>query len=62
MHIIDSTRGLFDWTLSLGKPLLVGLFALALTLAALGYLVVRIGWRVHVTLAWRARRRRRQIR
>ncbi len=62
MHIIDSTRGLFDWTLSLGKPLLVGLLALALTFAALGYLVVRIGWRVHVTLAWRARRRRRNIR
>jgi hypothetical protein len=61
-HWLDSTRGLLDWTLALGKPLAVGLVALALTLAALGYVAVQVGWRVYVVLAWRARRRRRQAR
>ena len=45
--------------LGLGKPLAAGLVALALTLAALGYFAVQIGWRAYVVLAWRARRRRR---
>lgn len=55
VHLADSMRALSEWTLSLGKPLLVGLVALALTLAALGYFGVQLAWRVHVTLAWRAR-------
>ncbi len=62
MHWSDpagSVHALVDWTLSLGTPLAVGLPALALTLAALGYLAVRLGWRLHVILAWRARSRRR---
>ena len=62
LNMAESMRGLLDWMLSLGRPLLVGLVALALTLAALGYFAVQIAWRVHVTLAWRARRRRRQLR
>lgn len=62
VHLADSMRALSEWTLSLGKPLLVGLIALALTLAALGYFVVQIAWRIHVTLAWRARKRSRQVR
>lgn len=57
-NLVDSMRGLVDWMLALGKPLAVGLVALALTLAALGYFTVQIGWRAYVTLAWRARRRR----
>lgn len=59
-QILGSMQGLSEWTMSLGKPLLVGLVALALTLAALGYFTVQIGWRIHVTLAWRARKRKRQ--
>lgn len=62
LHMADSMRALSEWTLSLGKPLLVGLVALALTLAALGYFSVQIAWRVHVTLAWRARKRKRMHR
>jgi uncharacterized protein (DUF2062 family) len=54
-----SLAGLLDWMLALGKPLAVGLVALALTLAALGYGAVQIGWRAYVVLAWRARHRRR---
>jgi len=58
-HWIDSMQGFAHWSLSLGKPLAVGLVALALTLAAAGYFVVQLAWRLHVTLAWRARARRR---
>jgi len=46
------------WTLSLGKPLAVGLVALALSLALIGYVAVQVGWRAYVTLAWRKRKRR----
>ena len=56
-----SIQGLWEWMLALGKPLGVGLIALALTLAVLGYFTVRIGWRVYVGLAWRRRCRRRQL-
>ena len=58
-HWFDSAWALADWTLSLGKPLAIGLVALALTLAAAGYCAVQIAWRAYVTLAWRTRRNRR---
>jgi uncharacterized protein (DUF2062 family) len=45
--------------LSLGKPLALGLVALAVGLAIAGYVVVQLAWRVHVVLAWRRRRLRR---
>ena len=57
---LESMHGMYEWMLSLGKPLAIGLPALALTLAVLGYVGVRLGWRIYVTLAWRARCRRRQ--
>jgi len=46
---------LWEWMLSLGKPLAVGLVALALTLALLGYFAAIIAWRLHVVRAWRQR-------
>jgi uncharacterized protein (DUF2062 family) len=46
--------------LALGKPLAVGLPALACTLALLGYTAVQIGWRAVVVAAWRTRARRRK--
>ena len=51
---------LWEWTLSLGKPLAVGLVALALTLALAGYVVAAIAWRLHVVRAWRKRADRRK--
>jgi len=54
-----SIDALGAWMMSLGKPLLVGLPALGLTLAVIGYLVVTFAWRAWVVAAWRARRRRR---
>ena len=47
------------WILSMGTPLAVGLVALALGLAALGYACVQIGWRAYVIRAWRNRHRQR---
>lgn len=46
------------WALSLGKPLAIGLVALALLLAGIGYVVVQVAWRTYVTLAWRRRKQR----
>lgn len=59
-NIYDSLGALVDWMLGLGKPLAVGLPALALTLAVAGYFAVQIAWRAYVILAWRARHRRRR--
>ena len=60
--LLGSMGAMLDWALSLGRPLAVGLIALALTLAALGYVAVQVGWRLYVVLAWRARRKRREAR
>ena len=46
---------LWEWTLSLGKPLAVGLVALAVTLAVVGYFASALAWRAHVVRAWRKR-------
>ena len=60
-HWIDSTQSFILWVASLGKPFALGLPALAVTLAALGYGLARGGWRAHVVLRWRARARRRAV-
>jgi len=52
-------RAFLEWTLALGKPLAIGLLALAIGLAVAGYVFVQLAWRAHVMLAWRRRRRRR---
>ena len=57
-----SLRALGAWMMSLGKPLGIGLLALGLTLAAIGYSVTRLGWRAWVVAAWRARARQRKAR
>jgi uncharacterized protein (DUF2062 family) len=44
-----------DWMFSLGKPFAIGLPLLAVLLALLGYVVVRIGWRFWVIWQWRNR-------
>jgi uncharacterized protein len=58
--LIGSIHAMGEWAMSLGKPLGLGLVALGLTLAALGYCAVRIGWRIYLVSAWRARKRRRR--
>jgi uncharacterized protein len=59
-QLIDSMLRLAEWTLALGKPLAVGLVALGLTLAVLGYGLVQVGWRLSIRLAWRSRRKKRK--
>ena len=61
-NLWDSMHAAIDWVLSLGKPLAVGLVALAVTLAVLGYFAVQLAWRAYVVIAWRGRRRRRESR
>ncbi len=56
-HWLDSAQAMAHWALALGKPLAVGLVALALTLAAAGYFAVQIAWRAYVVIAWRRRAR-----
>jgi uncharacterized protein (DUF2062 family) len=58
-HIGEWVRSLVDWSLALGKPLLVGLVTLALSLATLGWIAVQIGWRLWVVVQWRRRKLRR---
>ena len=55
-----SLREFAAWAMALGKPLAIGLVALALTLAAVGYFVTEIAWRAYVILAWRGRAKRRR--
>jgi uncharacterized protein (DUF2062 family) len=57
--LMSSIAALGDWKVQLGKPLAVGLLLLAATLAALGFVTVRIGWRCHAVWAWRRRARQR---
>ncbi|GIK84709.1 MAG: DUF2062 domain-containing protein [Burkholderiales bacterium] len=52
----------FAWMGDLGKPLAVGVLMLALTLALVGWTVVRVGWRCHAIWAWRRRARLRAAR
>lgn len=50
----------FDWLVSVGKPLMIGLPLLAVLLAVAGYFTVDWAWRVRVRYMWRMRRRRRR--
>jgi uncharacterized protein len=54
-----SLREFGAWTMALGKPLAVGLLALAATLAAFGYFAMELAWRAYVILAWRSRAKKR---
>lgn len=58
-HLEASLDAFLHWALSMGTPLAVGLPALALILAALGYACVQVGWRAYVIRAWRKRRQAR---
>lgn len=49
-----------EWIFSLGKPFAIGLPLLAVLLALLGYLTVRVGWRFWVMWQWRKRGQRGQ--
>lgn len=48
--------GLGTWLLGAGKPLLVGVPVLGSALAALGYVAVLAGWRLHTQYRWHKRK------
>jgi uncharacterized protein (DUF2062 family) len=58
-HVGEWMHALADWALALGRPLVLGLVMLALGLAALSWVVVRVLWRAWVIVQWRRRRRQR---
>ena len=55
-----SLHGMFEWSMAMGKPLAVGLGALALTLAVVGCVAVRLAWRIYVVTAWSKRKKLRR--
>lgn len=61
LHWHDFIGKMWDWTVALGEPILIGLPVLAVSLAIAGYVIVRVAWRVVVTLKWRARTGRNRI-
>ncbi len=54
-HWNDWFVQIWGWLLTLGKPLLIGLPIMALGLALLGYVVIRLAWRMVVVWKWRRR-------
>lgn len=55
VHGLDAFGLVWEWLLALGKPLLIGLPILALGLALLGYVAIRLAWRIAVVWKWRRR-------
>ena len=51
---------LTQWVIGLGKPLALGLIILASIIAAIGYLVMRIGWRYWLINTLKKRQRNRK--
>lgn len=54
----DGFEQLWQWLLTLGEPLLIGLPVLAIGLSFVGYIVVRFAWRLAVQWRWHQRTRR----
>ena len=59
LHWHSWVNELLHWLELLGKPILIGLPLLAMLLAVVGYLAMRLVWRVYVITRWRARKRQR---
>src|SRR5260221_9928680 len=51
-----SLSALWAWAMSLGKPLPIGLVALAVPLALLGYVITELAWPAYTVTPWRPRR------
>ncbi len=55
VHWHDWFGQVWGWLLVLGEPLLIGLPILALGLALLGYVAIRLAWRIAVVWKWHRR-------
>ncbi|MBI5625791.1 MAG: DUF2062 domain-containing protein [Nitrosomonadales bacterium] len=60
LHWHNLMSELWDWLEMLGEPFLIGLPLLALSLAFIGYIAVRVTWRVVVIWKWYRRKQRRK--
>ncbi|MBU1214849.1 MAG: DUF2062 domain-containing protein [Gammaproteobacteria bacterium] len=58
LHWQDGLEMLWQWLLTLGEPLLIGLPILAIGLSVTGYFVVRFAWRLAVQWKWHQRAKR----
>jgi len=58
LHWNDVFTQMWSWLMTLGKPLLIGLPLLAIGLAVIGYILMRLIWRIYVVLKWRKRHHR----
>lgn len=56
LHLHDWFAPLWEWLTAMGEPLLLGLLLLAVSLALIGYVVVRLLWRCSVAWRWRHRK------
>lgn len=54
-HWHDFFAQMWTWLMSLGKPLLIGLPLLAVGLSVIGYVAVRVCWRLFVVWKWHRR-------
>lgn len=54
-RIVDAIPAWFQWMLSLGDTLLIGLLIQASAFAVIGYMATMLLWRVVVTRMWRKR-------
>jgi hypothetical protein len=57
-NLVAWTQAMLDWMIGVGKPLGIGLVLLALTLAAIGYVLTKAAWRWWLIRAWRRRAKR----
>ena len=57
-NINEWIPSMIDWLVSLGRPLLTGMFLLASLLSIIGYFTVRGVWRLYVIYKWRKRAQR----
>jgi len=56
LHWHDWLNPLWNWLHLLGEPILIGLPVLAVGLASIGYVLVRVGWRLLVLRKWGQRK------
>ena len=57
VHWHSAFSQVWTWLMALGKPLLIGLPLLAIGLAVIGYIAIRLFWRLYVLWKWRSRHR-----
>jgi len=58
---IGALPAFFHWLIQLGPSFLLGAFILALSLAAISYVGIRLLWRLHIVTHWRRRKKQRDL-